>query len=162
MVNKYMVNKYWWKNSEDERFWIYLASFVDADGSILIYKNKRNNARDALRPCIAISNTNKKIIDSFMETIPPKIYHTVKGYKRKPEYKTEYMIKIENFQSIKFVLKKIEKYLIIKKQNALVLLKFIKIRESKLTKSNGYRNLGKEEYDLYDKIKELNKKGIEL
>lgn len=154
--------KYWWKNSDDERFWIYLASFIDADGSILIYKSKRKDARDALRPCIAISNTNKKIIGSFMETIPKKIYHTVKGYKRKPQYKTEYMIKIENFQSVKFVLKKIKNYLMIKKQNAIILLKFIKIRESKLTKNNGYRKLNKEEYNLYDKIKKLNKKGVEI
>lgn len=148
--------KMWWKDSDDERFWIYLAGFIDGEGCFGIFKSKRKDAREALRPYIAISNTNKEIIDLFMNTIPQKVYKSVGKRRQKEHHKIQYNLRIENFESVLFVTNKVFKYLIIKREVAKLVRDFIIFRKLKCKNNHCYRHLGKEEYSIYDRIKELN------
>lgn len=150
----------WWKNSDDERFWIYLAGIIDGEGTIGIYGNKRPDSRPALRPSISISNTDERLIDAIMTTLPNSIYLSRAKSRKEKHHKFQLNIRIENYFSVLYVLKKIIPYLIIKKKQAEIMLKFVLLRNGQKTLSGGYRHYGNKEYELCSEMKKLNQKGV--
>ncbi|MCP5375212.1 MAG: LAGLIDADG family homing endonuclease [Rickettsiaceae bacterium] len=141
----------------------YIAGFLDADGCISLCKNKvksRNNIRYSL--FIIIVNTDKRIL----EYIKGKL-KVGKIYQAKPQrsnHKTPYHYRIQDNKDIEKVLKQLVDYLILKKAQAMLALKFLESRKS-ATKKVGRGSAGKtsftgEEVFIYEKMKELNKKGV--
>ena len=152
----------WWISDKDERFWIYLAGFIDGEGCLGIYRAKRKNAKDGLRPYIAITNTDKEIMDAIKKTIPKKVYCSMGKSRRKKTHKFAYNLRIENYGSVLFVLEKIKPYLTIKRERANLLLQYILIRKSKEVNPHCFKHLGQEEYEIYKEIRKLNKKGVQI
>ena len=106
--------KYSIKIPEEEWKIAYLAGFIDGEGTIRLrlYKQKRDY------PCISIANTNYESIQWVKENFGGSI----RTRPRKPPRKEIYTWNIENEREILKLLKVLTPYLIIKKENALLVL----------------------------------------
>jgi hypothetical protein len=134
----------------------YVAGFVDADGSIQIIKIKQY-----FRAKICITNTNKNIMDLFILTFRMgRLYKKIfKNIKWKNAY--EWSLTCNNAL---ILINKIKKFLIIKKQQALL---FCKFQDNKNKYSSVQRRWNKDfsleisnlDQILYNEIKILNKRG---
>jgi hypothetical protein len=120
----------------------YLAGMIDGEGSITIFLSKFNHKFHCLETMLSITNNCKEGLE-FCNTI-------INGKIRLRTNKT-FEIKITNQRKIKSVLEKIYPYLIIKKQQASVMLEYIKSRERK---QRGYNQI---EIELANKIRNLNR-----
>lgn len=160
------------KLSEYERGFIVAA--IDGEGTIGIHKKiykqkyvwgkkvRKRKGYEQYKPLIGIYNTNKswliqikKIIGcGYLTGIKPNIEKNKRAYWR---------FHIENLMDIKVLLLQIIDYLIVKKSQAKILLEYCSLRLDKITlhpKRMDLARYGDEEKELYEKIVELNKKGL--
>jgi len=128
----------------------YLAGLIDGEGSITIKKSLGK----WYAPWIQITNTNIDVMNWLEETLGTKgIGHIVAKEKpRKPNHKQTYNYNIGSVQGVKQVLEQIVDLLKIKKQQALLVLEFIRLKENKAD----YGILPEEE-EIFNKVRELNK-----
>jgi len=130
-----------------EKF-IYLAGFLDGEGSITGWCAKEQKKRGVYNLKIYTTSTNKEVTEWIKSNFGGLIYVN-RSPSRKPHWKTSYIWCIERPKTKEF-LEQILPYLIIKKKQAEVALK---LRE---TFSKRYRNLPKKIADLrYSLIQEL-------
>ena len=98
----------------------YLAGIVDGEGSIFLARSKRSIGQ--VYPTISVKNTNKALMDwlhfEFGGTV---------GIAEKPKnsgHKIAYAWRVYGVLDVEMLLKAIEKYLIIKSSNAIIVREF--------------------------------------
>jgi len=129
----------------------YVSGLIDGEGTIAIQKlcDNRNN-RIFFVPCISVSNTNLAVLEYLKQKIGAgHIYPHVK----KKNYKICYAYELRRTLDIKTLLEQILQSLIIKKRQAETLIKFITDYAESPFNNRNVRT------DLYEKIKEVNRKG---
>jgi len=133
--------------SEEEKKMLALA--IDLEGAIMLNKNKNGQ----LKGCIAITNTNLDILRYIHElakvgAIGP-CRRTIKGNR-----KTYWTFYVNGFMPMKFLLEKIIDYLIVKKKQAELMVRFCenRIRSPRAAYTT-------EEIQIHEEIKRLNKRG---
>ena len=145
--------------------WGYIAGFLDADGSITLASR-----RNLFEPRVKFVNTNKKALQKiaeFVETSCKIIIHNKSGRpSHNPNHKTSYMLVLSSFKDIHNVIEHTIKNLIIKKEQATLIQKYLELRETKRSLSGIPRvtwkpgfTYGEVEKEIYEKIKILNLRG---
>jgi hypothetical protein len=130
----------------------YIAGFVDGEGYVGILYRRLN---DTLCPIIEVCNTNIDVIRWLKEKAQSgKIVFYPK--QQKNNSKESYRFLINNITDCKFFAEQIVNYSIVKKE---ALKKLIIYCNSRLEKP-AHTHYSKDEYDIYNKIKEINKRGI--
>ena len=112
----------------------YLAGFVDADGCIGLHKQptSKGNKKYNFVPSVSITTTCKKTFQ-FLDILLSKRqygHHTVLRKVKKYNWKDRYQIECRGMKRCQKILDDIQKHLITKKEEALNVLKFIKLRQS--------------------------------
>jgi hypothetical protein len=130
---------------------VYIAGFVDGEGCFSIYKHqdKRIGKGYTYFPKFSIRNTNKYILTLIKKELGGRVFVSSKGNDKS---RVVYGLEIQDLETIECAINKIDAHLILKKKQAEILLKYCKIRKEG-------KNYSKKEEKLYNKIKELNKRG---
>ena len=143
----------WYK--QGEKFWAYLAGFIDGDGTIAITNCKRYGERAGetyLQPTVQFSNTDKSVHIYLKKML--KNYNYYKQTSNHKVWKDRYHGKITRTACVERILKGILPYLVIKEDQATAVLDFIQRRKSE--KYHGYSD---EVWSIYEEVRELNKRG---
>lgn len=132
----------------------YIAGFIDGEGYISVVRHKdiRLNKGYTLFPIFRITNSNKEALEKINEFIKGDIRSN--GKDKNPNHKQVYRIEVIKLERIKDILKKIEPYLIIKKQQAELMLDFC----NKRLKIN-VKNYSEDDFKFPELFSKLNKKG---
>jgi hypothetical protein len=138
----------------------WLACAIDGEGSMsLIRSYAYNNSILCYCPIISVTNNNTTFLEEckrIMETERPIL--PTKGNQREKavNWKETYHIRVSKQSEIKVILNLILPFLVIKNRQAKLLLEWIDIRESL---SRGWGGRQKRETEIYEELRELNKKG---
>ena len=100
----------------------YIAGFMDGEGSICFCLGRRMN------PTIQFPNTNKEVIEWLLKKLTVGGLSITVREKKNPNWKTLYQIHIGGIKNVYDILKKIEPYLIIKKDKAQEAIKELELR----------------------------------
>jgi len=150
-----------------KEFWIWLAGFLDGEGTITIYKNRKKGQKKftsrgyLIVPDISIYGTNFKIlreITGFLqqEGIKAGIYSRKTLRKN---WKQDWNVQIRAFAPLQKFLLKIKPFLRLKVKQAEILEKYLRLRTSRIAKYHKYVLYSDDEVALIGKIQKLNKKG---
>lgn len=129
----------------------YLAGIIDGEGCISIGSHKNTKTKPYFFPTIDISNTDKRLM-VFVNSILPSSYILKKDNGKIGKYKCNkklYVYRIYNQQKVGLFLKKIMPFLLLKKERAKIMLKFLKTKNPK------------KQLEYYNLIKKLNKARVE-
>lgn len=134
----------------------WLAGIIDGEGTIGAYFY-HEHGYNSCRYGIWIPNTDKRMIDKsaeIMTALGCKVYITEKKYKPgnlMPRY-IVFELKIQRRNDVKLILEKTEPYLISKKEQAQVLLKFLNDFPNLLLGRGNKSGKKNEHFDEYDKV----------
>ena len=137
-----------------KQFLSYLAGFVDGEGTIGVYKRKKSIHHNGIsfNPYLAISNSNLQVLEYIAEQIgfgSVRNKKTISGHFGK---KPVYSYWISNANSRK-VIRAIHPYLIVKKEQAKLILEMPKRGGTYNPESEKLRR--EEQEKVYLKIKEI-------
>ncbi|MEK6884884.1 MAG: LAGLIDADG family homing endonuclease [Nanoarchaeota archaeon] len=132
----------------------YLAGFVDGEGSISCYKRKdiRTKKGFTINTIFSITNTNKEIMQEIKQIIKGKLFFKNNG----KNAKVCYSFQIQDIKTIKEFLGIIKDKLILKKQQAELMIEYCKSRQNNKGKEYSQR-----EIEIAETITKLNKRGVE-
>ena len=133
----------------------YIAGFVDGEGCITLIETKRKDrGNNRLAPIIAIANTNKEGLEWIAKRL--EVNRIVVTSKQTEKWKRGYQLKIEAINRVYEVLEAILPYLVIKKEQAQLVMGFISGHGNMQGKE---RRITANEYAMLERIRALNKKG---
>jgi hypothetical protein len=124
----------------------YVAGIIDGEGHLGIEKEK-----SYLQPFIRIGNTSKELLLYLQNLIGGKIHQLPK---RNKNWKDQFRLDIQRPEEIIAILNEILPLFIVKKIHAQLLFKFCESRLIRFQQPNT-----REEFILYEKMKELNRRG---
>lgn len=109
----------------------YIAGFIDGEGTISVTSSKRNRPTEhiILTPYITIANTNRHVLEVIKKYLGFYDISIHRNYPKSSNNKICYRIFFTGRKRIIKVLELLIPYLIIKKKNAELVLKFVKLRE---------------------------------
>ncbi len=136
----------------------YLAGFIDGEGTIGIryHRDKRLHKGFTIDAQVYITNSNRAILEIIQKEIGGSISISTAEGKNKNS-KPVYRLKFLNHKIILSVLTSIVPYIITKKEQTDLLIKFCNLRE-KRSYGNGY---SQEELRIANRIINLNKRGLQ-
>ena len=150
---------------------IWLAGLTDGEGTIAVFYNREksqwceNGVYERLHAIYTIANTDPSIINEAQKVLY-EIGVTSQVYKRtpqKPNHSIGMHLNVRKLSHIKIVLEKLHPYLIAKKAQAELTLRFVKSRLNRpdfhVKKKNQSKPFTKEEFDISTQITSLNRKG---
>lgn len=142
--------------------WAYVAGFLDGDGCIALFT--RYN-KISIEPRLIFGNTNKDILNAlhnffqcgYIGLHSPKGYGAKYGDKqRKDDY---HALSVTRMAKIKWILENCLPYLIVKKRQAELMLKFIALREkanANMRRPRGTTTYGPEETLILGQMRSIN------
>lgn len=138
----------------------YIAAFIDGEGTIAVNKVKRTANRSGFRyySCVLITNTNLEVLNTIKHWIGTGVIFgkdpTPKQLKEFKRYKYCYRLAVKHTKA-RELLEEIKDHLIIKKQNAINVLKFQEYIDGK--KSYNYNSYSANKlHEFYVKSRVLN------
>lgn len=140
--------------SKEEQIWI--AALLDCDGSIGIWKSERGE-KIRYRVYIVFTNTNKKIAEKFKNIVHGRLVKKENKTQHKSNGKPLYYAKRNDMVNTYPILKQILPYLVIKKEQAQLILEFIDIGKKNYRDTSG-KKYTKRQHEIYEEIKRLNQK----
>ena len=144
MVGKWKLNT----QKADREFWIWLAGFVDGEGSILVSNYIRDrDGKLRVVPEVMIANTSKIVMTNIAETLDMPLYE-----RKREDRKWIYDMRIRKNGNIVLFLEKIIPYLKIKRVQAELLYAYCKSRTDRPWRSE----YTQEELEIFAKIREIN------
>ena len=126
---------------------IQVATWIDTEGSVALLKN--NNS---LVPYVDFSNTSEALVKRFIRDSNAK--GSFEEIKRNKRAKICYRFRIYKHNEVKQLLESITPFLIARKQQAELLLDYCDLRLI-----NPGSRLTEKEWEIYSKLKNLNKRG---
>lgn len=150
--------------SPTQKAW--LAGFIDGEGFIgITFQRKKENSQQSasplFHPYLIITNTNKKSILYIKELVGEGNVYELKSKNR--SLSPAFQFKLTKRGVLNNLLKLIKPYLIIKKEQCQILLKFLEIREKKQIVtgygSRGVTSFSYEDEGFYRQLLVLNKRG---
>lgn len=125
---------------------IYLAGILDGEGCITVSAGKRKTCVN-YNPLICVQNTSKQLIDWLQLTFGGQVYLSKK---ETAKTRTAWMWRITKKRNIESLLLSVLPYLLVKKNQAKLLLNFVRLEPSALTEQRVI---------IYGKLKNLNSRG---
>ena len=155
----------------DDTTWAYLAGIIDGEGTIsLTLINDKKRKREYLRPYILIGNSNPKLFEYLERRI---VRGSITKSLKVDRKKTVYRWQITDWQSIKLILRNTIPFLVLKWEQAELLLEFSeRHHDMRRTKGAAIMNehgkfIGREKVGIHlddvkywEKLKILNERGI--
>lgn len=136
------------------RFWVWLAGFIDGDGCVYISK-KRNKNRIGFQLTlrVEIAQSNKKVLEAIKSDIG--FGSNIWNKQRSNKWKDAYALKFSSNQALE-ILEKIYPYLRVKKEQVKYAIKFQRLVKNNMGNGNRLLKSYWEKQLFYrDKIKEL-------
>ncbi len=132
----------------------YIAGFIDGEGYISVVKHKDTRLKRGytLFPIFRITNSNKEALEKINEFVKGDIRSN--GRDRNSNHKQVYRIEVIKLERIKEILKEIKPYLIIKKQQAELMINFCNRRLKADVK-----NYTEDDFKFPELFSKLNKRG---
>lgn len=136
----------------------YMAGFLDGEGTVTLIRSTRWKARSGFRyqPCLSLSNTHLGVLEHLVRSCGNGRL-VASNHSDTPTHKVGYHVRFTSNQ-IRHVLPQLLPYLIIKKQQAVLLLKFLDLRTIG-------RHLSDDDYltteGIRQQLQALNRKGNE-
>ena len=130
----------------------YLAGFIDGEGylSVVTHSDTRTKRGFILQPVIAIGSVDKIILDEISKVTTGKF----QSRKKQKNNKQLYALYIQDLEGIQSCLKQILPYLVIKKEQAILLNEYVKLRLK--NRNKGYSD---RELEIAKLFKTINKRG---
>lgn len=125
----------------------YLIAMLEGEGYIGVEKRRKGG----LAATLVISNTNKQIID-YLQSLLRGIIEKKKS--RGKRWKECFVWRQRGSAEILLILEHLKKYFIGKQKQVKLLIIFCRLREH-----NKHHKYGEKEYEIYQKLKVLNKRG---
>lgn len=141
--------------------WQWLAGFYDGEGCLNLTHNKSKRLT-AFSPQIDLVNTNQpamELIISFLEAheIPVYVNKSKKHARFHRDsgrsHKQRMTIRIARMKSVKRFLEYLKPHLVLKREQAELLLEFVSSR------AEGYTRTTERDFEIYKRLRELNGKG---
>ena len=142
-----------------EKDWIWFAGFMDGEGTFTINSGIKRNGKTnkeytRLEPRISVSGNDKGIISHIAKVLNVTV-------KKRMQVNMLYTIDFKKQKKIVETLRKLIPFLKLKKKHALLLLIFCESRINIIKKSKNYKTQSytENEFNIYFKLKELNRRG---
>lgn len=135
----------------------YIAGLLDGEGTFTIKWNKRARS-PSFYPLIMVSMTNEEVISFLSKTLQVTYTRKLRKKSRRPYY----MLRITTRHEIVMILEALRPWLIVKREHANIILKFIDLKEQKKLARKEIDIVKKivyEQVELYLSIRQLNPKG---
>jgi hypothetical protein len=127
---------------------IYLSGILDGEGTLVVSAGRRTKVPSInYNPLIAVQNTSKKLIEWLQATFGGQIYLSKKETSKTKE---AWMWRITKKSHIEKVLLATLPYLIIKREQALLLTKFVRLERTAPTTQR---------VAIYEELRKLNTRG---
>ncbi len=133
----------------------WLAGMFDGEGSITVFKHKERNGTTKLCPSLIVTNCDINIInecDKIFKELGTS-FHIFERSNTNDKHKNSFQINTRNQQYMLTVLKAIEPYLVGKKAQAELSIRFLEKRVGKRTLYDD------EDFQLQETIQGLNRRG---
>jgi hypothetical protein len=131
----------------------YLAGIIDGEGTLRVMRSLKK----WYAPFIQITNTNEALMEWLQQLLGTqgygRIYHD--KCRKLPNHKTKFVYNIASVQGVKQILDQIAPLLVIKKEQAKLLLEFIAMKEEKAD----YGVLPREK-EIFEELTKLNRRGV--
>lgn len=141
---------------------IYLAGIIDGEGHIGMSKlTRKDNGKDWFTPRLNITNTDIRLMDWLSHRFCDKGLNAYIQQQKKPGgdgWKIRYTFQVSGPSSIYSVVSLVEPYLVLKKEQAKLILEFAKSRIG-LVKGTPYTV---DYLPVYWELRELNRKGSNI
>ena len=126
---------------------IYLSGILDGEGCLTVGAGKRSTSVINYNPIIAVQNTSKKLIDWLQTTFGGQVYLSKKETKKT---QAAWTWRITKKSHIEQVLLATLPYLIVKREQALLLTKFVRMQRTDPTAQR---------VEIYEGLRRLNARG---
>lgn len=133
----------------DKAKYSYLAGIIDGEGCLTIGAGKKGNVTN-YNPVIVVTSTNEKLIKWLLHNFGGNYY---KAGRIVPNCKQAYIWRFLKKAEIERLLLAILPYLIIKRDQAISLLEFVRLPR--------YQETPEKRETLYQKLKAMNKRGTD-
>lgn len=144
--------------TETEKAW--LAGFWDGEGSITIFTHMEKNGKEKICPTVGVTNTHEGVIAHVVELLD-KMGTSFSVQQRKHQNeknKDAYHVTTRNMQYIKVVLEAMYPYLICKKAQALLVLRYVN-KKLQQRETHGRPRYDEEDFEIQQECQALNKRG---
>lgn len=140
----------------------WLAGIWDGEGSITIFRHKERNGSLKLKPCLVLTNTDESIINEAVKILDSyDIRFHIIDYTR-PKSKRIYQLTTSKLSNLEKFCEIMIPYLIGKKSQAELLLRYAKLRNDKIKLAGNNKHAVKyddEEFALQIELQSLNHRG---
>lgn len=141
-----------------EKVKVWLGCAVDCEGSIMIAKRLGPALTNgfSLLPVVDFCNTKRDIVERFRELTFPTL-NLSKCDRNNPRWKAKYTLKVAKMPFVYVLLKKISPYLVIKNNQANLIIEFIEIESARLRSRTKYRRpYLPRQIEIFKELKNLN------
>jgi hypothetical protein len=144
--------------TEVEKAW--LAGFWDGEGSITIFTHVEKNGREKICPTILVTNTNETVIAHIVSLLDRlgTSFLVQKQNRRSEKHKDAYHVTTRNFGYIKVTLEAILPYLVCKKPQAILVLRYV-TKKLQQREVNGKPRYDDEDFEIQQECQAMNKRG---
>jgi hypothetical protein len=150
-LRKQMDNAVWINTNLSNEQLAYLAGIIDGEGCISFTLAKGGRV---IRPFIGIANTKRKLIETIRSWL--KLRNVARKSRRSAKHKNVWQIHITRYADVKALLEKVKPYLIIKKKQCNLTIKYCTSRLSKGVNSP----YSPDEMNIFEKVRKMNKRGV--
>lgn len=144
--------------TETDKAW--LAGFWDGEGSITIFTHTEKNGRQKICPTINVTNTNEYVIAHVVELLDKlgTSFSVAEKHNDNDKWKNAYTVGTRNMNYIKTVLEAIQPYLVCKKAQCTLVLRYVN-KKLQQRETNGRPRYDDEDQDIQQQCQALNKRG---
>lgn len=144
--------------TETEKAW--LAGFWDGEGSITIFTHMEKNGREKICPTIGVTNTHEGVIAHVVELLDRLgTSFSIQTRKRQEDkFKDAYHVHTRNMAYIKVVLEALQPYLVCKKAQCSLVLRYVN-KKLQQRETNQRPRYDDEDFDIQEQCQVLNKRG---
>jgi len=145
--------------TETERAW--LAGFWDGEGTITIFTHKERDGQEKICPTLVVVNTNEQVIAHVVDLLDRlgTSFQIAEVKSKTDKHKDCYRVLTRNVQYIKVVVEAMLPYLVCKKAQAQLMLRYVNKKLNQRLENKRPRYDDDEDRELQKDCQLLNRRG---